>query len=355
MSKCALISNPEEQLFALAQSNDGSMGFFASCIAVKTLEKRLGSALQNQVDNLGSTRIQGDKQHARIDSHIRATINSAFQELSDHISLQTKLNGSKLDSPVTSVFAKVINAAENSKHAYIGSIGDSRVYIHRAGTLYQLTQDHTELFAHVLGGQMSQEEFEAIDQVVDPHKLTRNQKHFFSLRDRVYGIGAGEDVQAYLYVYEVAPGDRIVLVNNGVHKNLLRAEIQAALNQGRDDDQAMGTISQMVEEQIQSSMPRGRTTNANATLIVHTVTDQKTPVKEKPETSDDLQKKLSDYKRQELEYRMQVHHMEQELQNPRHDAALRSMKREQLNKCKKATMDYREKIAQCENLLNALV
>jgi protein phosphatase len=123
------------------------------------------------------------------------------------------------------------------------SVGDSRIYRLRQGTLEQLTRDDTWL-ASVLGEKNAEE--------ADPEHPLR---HVLTSV-----VGTKDDVKPGAREEQLLPGDRFVMCTDGVHGKL-DAQSLASVLQGAAS--AADGASQLVNEAI----ARGTTDNATAVVI----------------------------------------------------------------------------------------
>ncbi|AXA91009.1 PP2C family serine/threonine-protein phosphatase [Massilia sp. YMA4] len=99
--------------------------------------------------------------------------------------------------------------------AYVGHVGDSRLYLLRAGRLLQLTRDQT-LYQ------------QALDAGSGGPLPSRNLL--------LQALGPGPAVQPELLAQPVAPGDLFLLCSDGLHGDSDDAAIAAILAGARDDD-----------------------------------------------------------------------------------------------------------------------
>ena len=100
-----------------------------------------------------------------------------------------------------------------SNGVFLAHVGDSRCYLLREGTLYQVTEDHT--FGNLLlkrGGQTAEQV------AANPHreKLTR-------------ALGPFPDIEVDTAFFEVGPGDVFLLCSDGLHGEVPDARIQELL------------------------------------------------------------------------------------------------------------------------------
>jgi serine/threonine protein phosphatase PrpC len=88
----------------------------------------------------------------------------------------------------------------HNKRAYVGHVGDSRLYLCRGDSLHQLTDDHTFVRELVIRGQLTAEEAEKSPYA---HVLTR-------------WMGQGETVQVDMLQFDVLPGDTFLICSDGL-------------------------------------------------------------------------------------------------------------------------------------------
>jgi protein phosphatase len=92
-------------------------------------------------------------------------------------------------------------------------VGDSRLYLLRAGVLTQLTQDHTLVQEYVSSGQITPE-------------MAQNHPYRGLL---TRGLGIEESVEAELGTCVLSPGDRVLLCSDGLTDMVDEGEIAALL------------------------------------------------------------------------------------------------------------------------------
>jgi protein phosphatase len=85
--------------------------------------------------------------------------------------------------------------------AFLGQVGDSRIYLTRDGQIAQVTDDHTLIAAQIREGMITAEEARYA-----PHRnvITR-------------AVGSHDYVEVDTRVVEVVPGDRFLLCTDGLH------------------------------------------------------------------------------------------------------------------------------------------
>ena len=129
----------------------------------------------------------------------------------------------------------------SGKHAYIGHVGDSRVYLIRNRFIYQLTNDHSLIGEQLRAGVISREEA----------KNTRLQ----NVITRSVGYQEMEDVDTSTIAIE--PNDLFVLSSDGMHGRISDEEISCTVNKNK-----LNAVKELVE------LANARGGKDNITLIV---------------------------------------------------------------------------------------
>src|SRR4029078_5369244 len=95
---------------------------------------------------------------------------------------------------------------------FIAHVGDSRVYMLRAGQVVQLTEDHSLVNELIRRGRVTKEGFET-----SPYKAYKNAV--------TRAVGVYETVQGDTIDFEILPGDQFLLCSDGLHAYLNDARI----------------------------------------------------------------------------------------------------------------------------------
>lgn len=106
--------------------------------------------------------------------------------------------------------------------AFMAHVGDSRVYLWRAGQVHQLSEDHSYLWEQIKKGQITPEE--------------AKRSPFSNVITRAVGIT--ETVQVDTLVYDVLPGDTYLLCSDGMH-GYVESESELAEVLGGEDGEAL--------------------------------------------------------------------------------------------------------------------
>jgi PPM family protein phosphatase len=99
---------------------------------------------------------------------------------------------------------------------FIAHVGDSRIYMLRAGQVVQLTEDHSLVNELIRRGRVTKETFETSQYKAYKNAVTR-------------AVGVYETVQGDTIDFEILPGDQFLLCSDGLHAYLDDARIVDAL------------------------------------------------------------------------------------------------------------------------------
>lgn len=117
------------------------------------------------------------------------------------------------------------------------SVGDSRIYLYRAGTMTQLSQDHDllqEWMPDIRAGRMRYE-----DAVANPD--ARKLTSFIGMGNLRYIDRCGSPLQ-------LQPGDRVLLMSDGVYGTITDNDMAGILASYPDVQQAAAAMEQRIEQ-----------------------------------------------------------------------------------------------------------
>lgn len=263
---------PREGIFMVAQSEDEQMGAISARIAEGVFGSMLGKSLDNEIQNLSQTDQSQDHQVHLVDTHVRTRLKEAFLRVRDELDKQVSFIDGLERMSVKTTAAKMVDLPGGQKRMYIGHVGDARAYLVRGDSIYQLTKDQTGLRQQVESGFLTEDEYEQIDQAVDPSGLDRVKQQMFGMRDQAISITSGAEHPEQIIAYDVHPGDKILITNDGLHKNTLQSEIEAVFQEDVFDDAgAEKELQQMGDNQTGTAHPRGRSEAKPIAAVVYSV------------------------------------------------------------------------------------
>ena len=193
---------PEESLFCVADGMGGhSSGEIASKIAVDELAEFFKLTAR---DTDATWPYKMDKARNYDENRLATGIKLANMRIFEKASAEQKFKGMGT-TIVTVYFAGSL--------AYVGHVGDSRVYFQRAGVLKQLTEDHSLLNDYLKAKKLTPEEIESF-----PHKNVI-----------VRALGMKDTVQVDVGRLEPQPGDIFLLCSDGLSGMVPDPSIQDVL------------------------------------------------------------------------------------------------------------------------------
>lgn len=140
----------------------------------------------------------------------------AFIEASERVNKKARRGGT------TAVAVRVVG--RDKKLAVIASVGDSRVYLARRGSLEQITEDDSPIPLHLR---------DKLDNVNEESELARDELSYFGIRNYItQDLGQQKPLDVHTYTIELLEEDHLVLTSDGVHDNLTKSEIAQAVSAG---------------------------------------------------------------------------------------------------------------------------
>jgi serine/threonine protein phosphatase PrpC len=191
----SFIINEESHLFSVADGMGGhSGGEVASALAVRTLEKFFREPSALSVPQL-----------------LQESIRVCNKAIYDHSQANPRLAG--MGTTMTAV-------ALEGPWVHVGQVGDSRCYLYREGELYQITEDHSQVYELLKAGLISEDNLHTLQKNV----ITRS-------------VGYEENVQVDLYSRHALSGDRYIICSDGL-SGMVAADQIARVLQNFDIEQA---------------------------------------------------------------------------------------------------------------------
>ena len=141
--------------------------------------------------------------------------------------------GEKLDSGTTLVCVFI-----RGTNLYWMSVGDSRIYLFRDRSLVQVTQDHN--YRIVLNGQL---ELGEISQLEYAREESRGEALISYL-----GIGNLQLVDNNTTPFTLKTGDKLLLMSDGLYKNVSDDEIKPILDNFKNDTDALHALNMKAEK-----------------------------------------------------------------------------------------------------------
>ena len=180
-------------LFIVADGMGGhAAGEVASAIAVRTVHEEIKRE-KELLDDYASGATGASKVTTK---DIVALVEHAVQRACSKIH-EESTNDTNKRGMGTTLSAIVIVGHQG----FIAHVGDSRIYLQRAGHVQQVTEDHTVFNELIKRGKLSREQIEKVQQ---KNAITR-------------AVGVYERVEVDTLVMELIAGDTLVLASDGLH------------------------------------------------------------------------------------------------------------------------------------------
>lgn len=245
------LKNSEKGIFLVADGVSSFRGWFASRETARVVYETLGERLDRAIENnIKEARSRGEHPLDRITQYVAAQMSVAVEQAHTRIKAMAA-NPEFRGSATTLSLAKLVELPdENSRmiqRLFFTNVGDSRIYIERKrGTLEQITHDDSMLELQVKSGELTEMQAQEIDQAPDPNRLNPKLRGYARQRTIITkSIGLGElKGSAGVFYLDLHPGDRLVIVSDGVSDQFLTKQIQDRLRRQPDDDKAEEAIQQ---------------------------------------------------------------------------------------------------------------
>jgi serine/threonine protein phosphatase PrpC len=267
--------NPDSGLFLVSDgvgTEDGAA--VASREIVRVASEELGEELDKMIENNLAVDDKPEKKQKRISALLRTKLNEVFTKAFDGVKLRVTLSQELAGAGFRASVVKFVEMPDTTKRLFVAHVGDVRTYLFRDGRLFSLTLDQTMLRNQLDRGKISAAEYDEIDQAIEPDRISDRHRAMFAFRGGANAMNGDEGVVPEVQEYAVKEGDRIVILNAGVHFNLLKSEIAEVMSQELDDAGTEMALQQAADVQTGKAAPRGRSVAADMSAAVVTVDAQ---------------------------------------------------------------------------------
>ena len=223
----SLLIDDKRRLFIVADGMGGHAGGeIASQLCVEQVSERVAeSPLLNEPPT-------GADRHAKFCSLLVEAVNHASTKIFEKALEEPQLMGMGTTASALMIY---------DDHAYIGHVGDSRIYLIRDRFIYQLTNDHSLVGEQLRAG------------IINAEEAKNNQMQ--NIITRSVGYQEIEDVDTATLALE--PEDLFVISSDGMHGRIADEEISRIANEKQLD---------AVKDLVELANERGG--KDNITLIV---------------------------------------------------------------------------------------
>jgi serine/threonine protein phosphatase PrpC/CRP-like cAMP-binding protein len=211
------------QLFMVADGMGGhAAGEVASAICVRTIHEELKREKDLLSDYVVSARGANRVTPADITTLLEHAVHRACQRIHEEAQADAEKRGMGTTLSLLLVLGH---------HGFIAHVGDSRIYMLRAGKCQQITEDHTVMNELIRRGKLTQEQ---IAKVAQKNAITR-------------AVGVYERVDVDTLMLELVPGDRFTLASDGLTGYLESAE-ELGTYVGLEGDEATKSLVHLANE-----------------------------------------------------------------------------------------------------------
>lgn len=229
----SVLVNEEAKLIAVFDGVGGMPGSNqASAIAAEVINNKLG-----EPETISDERF------------LSAMMSNALQAC--HKSILAQNNGDKIAT--TATVLKQFKNEQGDDCVAIANVGDSRAYLFRDNKLLQLTLDHSSNYANLSREEAKQLQIK-FSEVTDISQLTADEQKAFAKRGSISeALGPRDD---YLPAVETLtlqskPGDKYILVTDGIHDNLTSSEIEATIANSSTGDEIIDNLINNAKQRAQ--------------------------------------------------------------------------------------------------------
>jgi PPM family protein phosphatase len=225
-------------LYVVADGMGGhAAGEVASRLAVESISRHISGTSTGVATAPSETTTQSLDEDLPLPARrVLAAIRLANQEIARSV---------RQDQSMRGMGTTVVLAYIQGRRAYIGSVGDSRAYLVRGGSIVQLTDDHTFVNEQVRAGTLTVAE------------ARRHPARNILTR----AVGSQEDVEADLIEQDLEPDDVLLLCSDGLTTMVDDRDIlDVVRRQGGDPDRGCRALIDLANE-------RGGDDNITAIMI----------------------------------------------------------------------------------------
>ena len=215
-----LIESPDIHLFGVCDGMGGhAAGEVASALAAKVFRRVMAEGVLSPA----------------------SALREAIRQADEVVFRDQKLHPARQGMGTT--LSALLLPGSAPEEAWIGHVGDSRVYRRRNGSLEQLTVDHSPVFRLYRKGLLSKEQARR-----HPHKHIVEQ-----------ALGLSPPVEADVFAVDVRAGDLFLLCTDGLSDQLGDGEIE--------DVCRSGSVRAMARHLVQAANFKGGLDNVSVVLV----------------------------------------------------------------------------------------
>jgi len=201
-------------------------------------------------------------------NEIKGMVKSANQTIYETSKSDPDLKGMGTTATIT----QIQNLESGKKRAIIAQVGDSRVYVKRAGGgLEQVTIDDSWMRNFLETTVRSNEIIEKqlkLSRITSREELSEEEQKFWAYRNWITNALGEEGCEPTIYTVELNAGDIIILTTDGIHDVLTDAEIEEiAAGSGSTQSKAESLV-QTAFQKTEQGVFRAKEKGDDATALV---------------------------------------------------------------------------------------
>lgn len=220
----SVLINENAKLIAVFDGVGGLPGSSqASAIASEAVNNQL-----SKLDNISDARF------------MEAMMSNALQK--SHQSILAQNNGEKIAT--TATVLKQFKNEQGEDCVAIANVGDSRAYLYRDNKLMQLTLDHSSNYDNLSIDEAKQLQVK-FSEVNDISQLTTEEQQAFKKRGSIReALGPSDEYLPKIDTLTIKsmPGDKFILVTDGIHDNLTSSEIESTIANSKNSDEIIDNL-----------------------------------------------------------------------------------------------------------------
>lgn len=313
-------------LFLVADGVSSANGWYASRETARVMYEMLGEELDHGVENNIQHALRtGSDPLKHVTEYVMGQMVAAIEQA--HIRIRAKAAGSGefFGAATTLSLVKLVELPDTNRgrlqRLFFTNVGDSRIYVQREGRSFeQVTRDDSMLEKWVDEGEITPQEAQIIDQAPDPQRLEKrlyDREKKRNIITKAIGLYKPTENLSVSYI-DLQPGDRFVIVSDGVSDQMLTQRIGRTVEGYQDDEQAEEVLQQ---EALQMSLdgrdPRSKGDDISA--LVKTIEERGPdrlylrPEAKQVQTRESLKDTFRDVRLRVEHARQEVHQLQQEL------------------------------------------
>lgn len=156
-----------------------------------------------------------------------------------------------MDVGTTASVVKIVDF-KNTRQALIANVGDSRVYKLAGGKLSKLTIDDSFVSAIYPYKDKLEEFEERMDNCTNINQFPQEERQYFFRRQDMTQCLGKDDILVNFSIERLLPGDKILIVSDGISDNLTTQEIEDCLKEPTKD------FNEATEKLVDKALARSR-------------------------------------------------------------------------------------------------